>query len=676
MDPNEKKYLASSHKGLLELCKKRGIPTTRVGKRGCISSKELIELLKEKDKEEKCQRIKEREKEKEKEQKEKEKEKEKEKKCKEKEKEKEKIIPEHGDESNERSEYNDEDIFERYEESKEYDSEDERRDEYESYMRYHDPNRNWSDDEYTPPPQNKSQREDSRENEKSHGRDIPQTKDSDQPGGVDEEDYPGKKHLDRPITIGHKGTKYLIEAIARQNTGGMGAMRFGGGEMENLSPPPKLEFQESGTPLPPVKLKSSQTKSYKKLNKFNLKLENFDINDPKFKSSGNGTSITLEKFIQELENEDFLDKFAVSIYRLLRHKYNFYTEKYNDTLKEYEKNKKKIKDMRRQGVDEITLKQLFPMKDLYVGFLIQLKDIINNIKERTGDIKTERIKENLLEAIRNEKKGFASIVGRENVKNSIVSQLYAFSQNYRTFTNSFNNICLLGGAGSGKTHLATVISYVFSKCGILVTDTTKIVSRADLVASYVGHTAQVTRGVLMETLEGVLFIDEAYQLGTPPGDIEKKDFGSEAITEIVNFLDKYIGMNVVIVAGYAKDMISKFFPTNEGLARRFPYRTYLRDYTLPELTDILIRFIESKLNENIDDETSNYLYSMVSEISSRNSNIFCNQAGDMLNLGTSIVVSINSSYTVKWKHSKLQNNIPIINEGFNEFLKMKGFILG
>ena len=51
MDPNEKKYLASSHKGLLELCKKRGIPTTRVGKRGCISSKELIELLKEKDKE-------------------------------------------------------------------------------------------------------------------------------------------------------------------------------------------------------------------------------------------------------------------------------------------------------------------------------------------------------------------------------------------------------------------------------------------------------------------------------------------------------------------------------------------------------------------------------------------------------------------------------------------------
>jgi hypothetical protein len=67
---------------------------------------------------------------------------------------------------------------------------------------------------------------------------------------------------------------------------------------------------------------------------------------------------------------------------------------------------------------------------------------------------------------------------------------------------------------------------------------------------------------------------------------------------------------------------------------------------------------------------------MISEISSKNSNIFCNQAGDMLNLGTSIVVSINSSYTVKWKHGNLNQNIPIINEGFNEFLKMKGFVLG
>ena len=221
-----------------------------------------------------------------------------------------------------------------------------------------------------------------------------------------------------------------------------------------------------------------------------------------------------------------------------------------------------------------------------------------------------------------------------------------------------------------NTALAKVIAYAFSKSGILATDTIKIVSRSDLVGQYIGQTAPRTRGNLLETLEGILFIDEAYQLSPDdPG----RDFGPEAITEIVNFLDKYIGMSIVIVAGYEDKMTKNFFGSNEGLARRFPYRLTLSNYSISELTDILIRFVERSTEMQIDDETGNYLYSVIEYLDEehKTDDIFSNQAGDMLNFGSSLVKAINGSFKVKWKQGNLENNTPILKEGLQDYLKMK-----
>ena len=236
----------------------------------------------------------------------------------------------------------------------------------------------------------------------------------------------------------------------------------------------------------------------------------------------------------------------------------------------------------------------------------------------------------------------------------------------------------MGSAGVGKTALAQVLGYVYSKAGILATDNVKIVTRMDLVAQYIGQTAPLTRSILLQTLEGILFIDEAYQLTACPESREgNKDFGSEAVTELVNFLDKYVGMNIVMVAGYQGVMMRCFMTFNEGLPRRFPYMYVLSPYSDIELTDIVLGVLRKKLPSsiNIDQETANFIYSLIVKIHLDTPDAFKNQAGDMLNLAASLVKTINSAYEIKWMNGELAHNTPIILVGFDNFLSLKGLTL-
>lgn len=385
-------------------------------------------------------------------------------------------------------------------------------------------------------------------------------------------------------------------------------------------------------------------------------------------------TITLEELKLEVENKEFIDNLARSIKDLLIYKNKRYTRLKSDLAKENTITEAKIKKLRDAGVRDRTIEDMYPCYTMSKAFQIDLEEVIDLVKQKMSDVNSENIKINLMEAINDSNHGLASVTGRLEIKNRIASQIYSFSKGYKTFVNSFNNIAIIGPAGSGKSFIAQVLAFVFSKIGILVKNNIKIVTKADLVGQYIGQTAPRTRAALIETLEGILFIDEAYQL-TCQGQ-GSKDYGGESIAELINFIDKYIGLSIVIVAGYEKEMKGEFMKFNEGLPRRFPYIYTLKAYNNRQLTDILLTNLVEKLPSNfqIDENVSNFIFSLISDIRKSSPSCFKNQAGDMLNLSAALNQTIVSSYKIQWG-SSWENNQKIIIEGFEIFLEPKNISL-
>lgn len=139
----------------------------------------------------------------------------------------------------------------------------------------------------------------------------------------------------------------------------------------------------------------------------------------------------------------------------------------------------------------------------------------------------------------------------------------------------------LGNPGTGKTTVARIVGHVLYEKGVIAEDKLIETSRADLVAGYVGQTAEKTRKVLESALGGILFIDEAYTLASGG----QNDFGKEAIDEILKFMEDHRSKIMIIFAGYTNDM-EKFLETNPGLRSRIPNKFDFEDYTVDEMVQI------------------------------------------------------------------------------------------
>lgn len=377
-------------------------------------------------------------------------------------------------------------------------------------------------------------------------------------------------------------------------------------------------------------------------------------------------SIEYEDFKRWYLSPEFLQKYTESIGEALHIK----KKRLLDIKKQYFSDLQAMKsgDKPKEGIAGV-ISSLRDKNDdikLLESTVSQINLLLQEIKKREANLSIDTTRKGLILALTDKTNGIDTLIGRKDIKNQLVAKIFAFSQNPKIFLSGFQNMAIYGGSGVGKTKLALVIGFVYSKCGILIRDHVHITTSSSFTTAYVNESARMTRKLLLANLESVIFIDEAYGM-TPEETLLGKsiDHGQEAITEIVNFLDKHKGLSILIVAGYENQMEERFMKANEGLPRRFPYKLILRSYGAKELTDILIKFLlticpELKFNE----KHGNYIYTAIKYLNKENPEVFKTQAGAMENLANSISTSIYSSPDKVWS----RDHESIILSGFNSYL--------
>jgi replication-associated recombination protein RarA len=253
-----------------------------------------------------------------------------------------------------------------------------------------------------------------------------------------------------------------------------------------------------------------------------------------------------------------------------------------------------------------------------------------------------------------------NLVGLESLKKDIMNQILFIIQNLSN--GEMMHTALMGPPGVGKTTVAQIIGEIYNSLGNLTKGTFKVVGREELIGEYLGQTAVKTRKVLNSSIGGVLFIDEAYSLGSSSKD-NKDTYSKECIDTLTKFLSEHTKNFVCIIAGYSEHLQKCFFDNNPGLNRRFPWKYELDEYK-PENLCQIFNYQLKQDKWRFKDAKCNQILKQTIEI---NKDLFKNNGGDTMNLITSCKIMHSKRMFGKPKTWKRYLNASDIKKGMNMF---------
>jgi len=161
-----------------------------------------------------------------------------------------------------------------------------------------------------------------------------------------------------------------------------------------------------------------------------------------------------------------------------------------------------------------------------------------------------------------------------------------------------DHMVFMGNPGSGKTAVARLLAKAYHELGILRKPKFLEVERMDLVGRDKTTTVMKTKEVIDEARGGILFIDEAYNLGIATKR-NKVDTGTDAINEIIRAVDESSkkrgddNFPLIILAGFPVEM-NTFMVFQGELRKRFPITFEFPDYSCVELAQIFMDLANAK----------------------------------------------------------------------------------
>jgi len=201
-------------------------------------------------------------------------------------------------------------------------------------------------------------------------------------------------------------------------------------------------------------------------------------------------------------------------------------------------------------------------------------------------------------------------IGMSDLKEIILRKqeeiLYAKKSGRTTYGINPGYYFFVGNPGTGKSTSAKLFGECLRELGIVKTNNFFSCTAKDLIGEYVGQTSGKTYELLKKSINGVLFIDEAYSLSYAD-DKSGAEFKKDALEQIIAFMDdpEHRSKCCIIFAGYQKDM-QGLYKSNSGMRSRIE-EVHFRDYTPEEMYDIFALFCKKGGYKIADDVKEYYL---------------------------------------------------------------------
>lgn len=168
--------------------------------------------------------------------------------------------------------------------------------------------------------------------------------------------------------------------------------------------------------------------------------------------------------------------------------------------------------------------------------------------------------------------------------------LYARKSGASTYGINPGYYFFVGNPGTGKSTSAKLFGECLRELGIVKTNNFYSCTAKDLIGQYVGETDKKTYELLKKSINGVLFIDEAYSLSYADSANVDSSYKKEALEQIIAFMDdpEHRSKCCIIFAGYQKDM-QGLYKSNSGMRSRIE-EVYFHDYSAEEMYQIFELF--------------------------------------------------------------------------------------